>query len=570
MTIKTKLNLGVGLLFSLIVLLAIVSTRYINLLSNDTKNILVANHNSLNYTRNMLLAIDNEAQKNVALNTFKNNLQQQQHNITEIGEQELTNQLVNTFNQYKQNTHNQQLKNDVRKAIYDLMKLNTDAIARKSLAAQSTVKNATIWITLTATGCFLIAFSLLINFPGHIANPIRQMTNSIKQIAEKNYRERLYFEEHNEFGELAKAFNTMAKALEEYDNSNIAKLLFEKRRIEAIINQMQDPIIGLDENLNIIFANQKAIQILAIKEQELIGKQAKDISLYNDLIRLLLNNLLTKQQQQEPLRIYCDNKESFFEQEFIAIQSLTTKQEPQSIGHVIRLKNITPFKELDTAKTNFIGTISHELKTPIASILMGIKLLEDKRIGNINPEQKQLLQHIKDDGQQLLKITSELLDLTQAETGKINLNMQATHPKNIIQYATGTHKMTAEQNQIKLITEIPDPISNVQADIEKTTWVLTNLIINAIRYSNTNSNIIIKAQELDKHIQFSVQDFGKGIDTPYLSKIFERYFKVPGNNQGTGLGLAISKEFIEAQGVEIRVESNLGEGSTFYFTLNKI
>jgi signal transduction histidine kinase len=234
------------------------------------------------------------------------------------------------------------------------------------------------------------------------------------------------------------------------------------------------------------------------------------------------------------------------------------------------LKNITPFKELDTLKTNFIGTISHELKTPISSILMSLNLLQDNRVGNTNEEQKQLIQNVKEDSERLLKITGELLNITQVETGKIQLNIHSTSPKEIIETAISATKIMAEQNDILLEINCPNTINNIIADKEKTIWVLINLISNAIRYSHQHSKIVIIAKEINNTIELSVQDFGKGIDSKYTDKIFDRYFRIPGNDKnGTGLGLAISKEFIEAQNGKIKVNSQIGSGSTFSILMQK-
>lgn len=128
--------------------------------------------------------------------------------------------------------------------------------------------------------------------------------------------------------------------------------------------------------------------------------------------------------KKEPVKIYADNKESYFEKEIIPIKIIPTgEKEEKLIGNVILLQNITPYKELDFAKTNFIATVSHELKTPISSIKMSLQLLENKQVGELNEEQKSLVESIKDDAQRLLKITSELLNMTQVESGTIQMSV---------------------------------------------------------------------------------------------------------------------------------------------------
>ncbi|MFZ1358372.1 MAG: ATP-binding protein, partial [Saprospiraceae bacterium] len=432
------------------------------------------------------------------------------------------------------------------------------------------------WIVVTGTICFLIAFILLVNLPSNIANPIKELTESIKQIAAKNYSKRVHFESHSEFGELAKSFNSMAEKLEEYNNSNLAKLMMEKKRIETLINNMHDPVIGLDENLKVIFANEEALKIIGSTAIEIIGHFTQELALKNDLVRNLITDLMIENpilgQKRAPVKIFAENKESYFEKETLHISIVPTGEKDSIlVGHVIFLRNVTSYKELDFAKTNFIATVSHELKTPISSIKLSLQLLENAEIGHLNDEQKNLVESIKDDATRLLKITGELLNMTQVESGNIQLSIMPADPKEILLYAINATQTQADQKQIKFNIECPDSISKVQADNEKTAWVLTNLISNAIRYSYDNSTIYLSIIETKNNVQISVRDRGQGIAPQYKDKVFDRYFRVPGTKkEGTGLGLSISKEFIEAQGGQISVETEFGAGSKFSITLNTL
>ncbi len=573
MKIKTKLTLGVGLLFLLIILLSVVGAKYINELKNDTENILAANYNSLEYSRNMLIALEENNDK--AFQKFDLNLKNQEKNITEIGEPEVTKEIRSSFEIIKQNKLDSSIQGIVRKEIFRLMGMNMQAIQRKSEIATATADKAVFWILITGIMCFLIAFVLLFNLPSNIANPIKELTESIKQIAAKKYSERVHFEGHSEFGQLAKSFNTMAEKLEEYYNSNLAKLMMEKKRIETLINNMHDPVIGLDENLSVIFANEEAIKISGLSHNELVGKMAQELSVRNDLIRTLIQDLMIEESidsiKQQPIKIYSENKESYFEKETLHISIIPTGETiAKLVGHVIFLRNVTSYKELDFAKTNFIATVSHEFKTPISSIKMSLQLLENEQIGKLNDEQTNLIESIKDDANRLLKITGELLNMTQVESGNIQLSIIPSDPKEILLYAINATKTQADQKQIQFEINCPDNISKVQADNEKTIWVLTNLISNAIRYTYENSIIYLTVRETDNQVQVLVQDTGQGIAPQYKHKIFDRYFRVPGTKkEGTGLGLAISKEFIEAQGGQIFVDSEFGAGCTFTLTLNK-
>jgi PAS domain S-box-containing protein len=571
MKIKTKLNLGVGLLFLMIIILALVSAFYIFSIKKDTENILKANYNTLEYSRNMLLSLDEiNSNEKKSITVFETNLNKQKSNITEIGEGEATLNLHNSFDLLKKSRTDEALKSKIREDIFEIMKLNMVAIKQKSDVAKHTAETANLWIAITGTLCFLIAFNLLVNLPNNIANPIKELTASIKEIANKNYSERVHFMSHNEFGDLAKSFNTMAHKLEEYNNSNLYKLSFEKKRLETLINNMHDPIIGLDNQGMILFANNEALKVIGLKAEEIIGKTASTLALTNDLMKsLIVKSLENENQKLLPMKIFADDKESYFEKENVNITIQPTGEDQTiDIGDVIILRNITPFKELDSAKTNFIATISHELKTPISSIKFSLQLLEKEQTGILNDEQKHLIESVKEDSERLLKITGELLELSQLETGNIQLNIAQTNPYEIVQYATEAVKVQAEQKQIKLHVEADENLPSVKADSEKTAWVLINFLTNAIRYSSENSAITVKIKKENNQIVFQVTDTGKGIDSRYKTKVFDKYFQIPGSHKsGTGLGLAISKEFIEAQNGEISVESELGLGSTFTITL---
>ena len=237
----------------------------------------------------------------------------------------------------------------------------------------------------------------------------------------------------------------------------------------------------------------------------------------------------------------------------------------RSIGYVIILRNITPYKELDFAKTNFIASVSHELKTPLSSIKISLDLLKNEKIGNLNTEQSGLIESIKDDAERLLKITGELLNITQVESGKVQLSITSSPIDEIIGYAVKANEMQAENKQIKCkISSYDHPGLMVVADVEKTAWVLTNLVSNAIRYSYENAQILIDVSQNGEEVRLSVKDNGPGIAQEYREKVFTRYFRIPGSSrEGTGLGLAISREFIEAQGGKLSLSSELGAGSTF-------
>ena len=585
MNIKTKISLGLFFLFAVILIIGGISIYYLREISDDAKNIIKANYESIEYMQEMTASLDSLQKDSTSLQRLKKNLKAQEGNVTELGEMEETIRLGNLVNELSKG-YKDSLVFEIRHSIHKINDLNLKAIILKNAVADDTAHQATIYLIIIVTICFLVSFSFILNFPGYIANPIAQLTASIKAIANRNYEERLQFNRSDEFEELAQAFNSMAEKMDEYEHSNLANLLFQKKRIETIINRMNDPVIGLDDKRHIIFANTEAIELLNKKEEELVGHYAPDVAVTNDLLRRLIQDIaihslgsngsisnsstITSEKSEKPIKIYAHGKESYFAREIIPISiTHTGEKNLVPIGTVILLKNITPFKELDLAKTNFIATISHELKTPIASLQMGAKLLQDPRVGTLNDEQSRIVQTVNDETQRLMKITGELLDMAQVETGNIKLNLNSVQANDLVEQAIEAVKFQAEQGHVKLHLEIPDRSSSVQADKDKTIWVLINFLTNAVRHSPENGEVVIRCTTEKERVRFSVKDSGMGIEPKHLEKIFDRFYRVPGSDpkKGTGLGLSICKEFIEAQRGTVAVQSEMGKGSEFSFSL---
>ena len=576
MKIKTRLYLGIGILFTLIILLAFFATKQINSLAAASEKIISDNKETLVYTQNMLRVLSEGDLDKEALASFETYLAKQTKNITEPGEKELTDRLSGSFRQLKNNPEDKSALQDAKSCLFSILELNLNAIDRKSSFASLTADKSILLISILSVFCFLISLVLFLILPGNISNPIQELTKSIRHIADNDYSQRVGFESHSEFGELAISFNTMAQKLEEYNKSNVSKLLAERKITETLLNKIQYPIIGFDRNMKITLVNEEFLKIAGLEGEKLIGENILDLANKNELTGKLIiiepekENRFSFDSVNSGIQFRIKGKDTFYEKEIQNISYTTQYEKDEHImGYVIILKNITKFMELDRAKTNFVATISHELKTPISSIKFSLQLLENEQTGTLNSEQQELIRSCDEDTNSLLKLVAEILNFTQVETGKIQLNMMSSDIKEIIRYAINTTRPAADQRNISIIEDYPSELSEVFIDKEKTAWVLTNLLSNAIRYSFDNSRIVISGLQAGNRVKISVTDTGQGIDPQYKNKIFDRYFRIPGNSkEGTGLGLAISKEFIEAQGGQITVESQPGAGSTFSVVVN--
>ncbi|WP_290790740.1 ATP-binding protein [Flavihumibacter sp. UBA7668] len=558
-SVKNKIRWGTVFLFFLVMSSGGVGIYYLVKLRLQTKNILTANYESLQYAHGMQIALDSVLSgEEHFIDTIGHYLKLQESNITEKGEAEATKNLGIALVEFKKGDSKQE--GNLRKQLQTILFLNMQAIQTKSENSEAASEQAVTIIITSVAIILLIGFTFAVNFPSILTDPINKLTEAIREISQKNYHHRIHIQSKDEFGQLAKSFNEMAERLEYFENSNLAKLIFEKSRAEAVINSLKDASIGIDKTDTVLFANEQALQLLGLSVKDIVGEKVELVAKRNDLFRFLLEEKTTN-----PFKVVVENRENYFIKEVMGMGQGSTN------GKVLVLKNITSFKELDVAKTNFIATISHELKTPLASSDFSIKLLKDERIGTLTDEQKELVNSINADNQRMLLILSELLNLSQVEAGKIQLNIQPVNIYRVVENSVQTVAAPAKEKAIRIEEQLEAGLPEIQGDPDKIGWVLNNFLTNAIKNAPDKSHVVVEVTQTATAVNFSVKDQGQGIEAVYLTRIFERYYQIPGRSdiKGSGIGLAICKEMVEAMGGTIWVKSNIGQGSTFGFTFSQ-
>lgn len=484
-SIKSKLYIGIGLLAGFVVLLWISGSVFINTLAENSGAIIQDNIRSVSYTQQMEQSLNNlyTAQVSAVNSTgngnlekesyqqnvkqFKDILNKQEANITETGEQELTKQLRENFNNLLNifesavnsvsiplQTIDQQMSSayhHVQQNLSQLTTMNLDAIHRKNSIAQQTASNVTLYMSVIGAFCSILGVVMLLRFPSYIVDPIHELIRRIKEVANRNYDQSVEFHTGDEYEELAGAFNQMARKLQEYENSSLAQIISEKKRVEAIIDNMGDAVIGLDADNYILFANNMAIELIGQHKEDLIGKYAPDVASHNDLFHKVMQRLSDNSEGEEGYLKIGEENERYYSTEIMPVQHDSEEVEQEAhLGNIITLKNVTYFHEMDKAKTNFISVASHELKTPISSIKMSLRLLGDERVGMLNEEQEDLISSMQKDVKRMKQTTSDLLDLSQIESGNIQLNTSKISPRDLLQYAYETMIMQASQRNIAL------------------------------------------------------------------------------------------------------------------------
>lgn len=596
MKIKHKVTLALFILFLLILGLGGVGSYYIKLLSVNSSQIIKDNYRTLQYLYNIdnsldilqyELAVNEQAepeQKKKAVEQLRKNVELQNNNITERGERDLSAELTrNTDQLIAAIEANNRLKcfefiHSMEQNLNQLYHMNEDALLNRNQQTQATADKAVLYMLTISICVLVVALIVLFTFPRFVAKPINQLSDSIKQVAKGNYQIQISLSRKDEFGDIARSFNKMVAKLKDYEESSYMSLLEERNRLDAVINQMSEGIIGLNASKEILFANKRVLKLLNLKEDQLIGKYAPDVAVNNDLLQALLRGLMIpipewEERKFKPVTITEDKKEKLFAKDIVDIIQKTIGEDREYLsGHVILLTDVTEFSEREKAKTAFMSTLSHELKTPVAAIEMGTQLLRNHKLGSLSEEQEEWLKTIDENNQRIKQSINQILDLSKIERGLIEINKSSINPELIIDQAINAVGPFTKEKKLSINTEIDRPLPNVLVDSHKIAWVLNNILINAIRYTPSSKSILVKGMKVNSHrVRISVKDEGPGISRENQKLIFERFKRATGDRtEGLGLGLAISKEFIEAMDGHIGVSSQQGQGAEFWVELRAV
>ena len=603
MKVKTKITLGLVFLFSVIVILSILSINYLNMLTVQNQALLKDNYRSLenvhglqmslNEIRNSFEPVPNsrvslnkiEYRLNPAISNFEEYLKRQKLSIGEQGEEEIVNEIAASFEalvNFIDVTRTKDyyfeklipLTQEIDQKINQIYVLNNQTIEHRNKMAKITARQVIYTVAGIVSFCIIIAFSFMVGFPRIVAEPVEKLSLAIEKIKTGDYNTRVQIDSEDEFGALGQAFNEMTAKLHEYERLNFTKLVTEKKRMETMIRKISEGIIGLDSEFNFLFINPFAREMLGLKEKKVLRKSAPELAMNNDVLRPVLDDLLEfsnsgkRYTRNKLIKGSMKGKAAYFIRKVVITYS-ENDDEREVNGYILMLKNITEYKELDEARTNFIATVSHELKTPISAIKMSLKLLRDKRLSDLSDDQSELVDSVEWEANRLLNITQELLNANELESGSIQLHPEVVKASEIVEEAIDSVITLAEDRNIEVVEELDEELPTIYVDEDKVTWILINLLTNAIKYSPVGSRVLISVVQEDESLEISVSDQGPGIPANQQSRIFDRYYRIPGSDgKGTGLGLSISKEIVLQMGGEIGVKSEEGKGSRFYIRLH--
>ncbi|VTS05875.1 multi-sensor signal transduction histidine kinase : Histidine kinase OS=Singulisphaera acidiphila (strain ATCC BAA-1392 / DSM 18658 / VKM B-2454 / MOB10) GN=Sinac_5540 PE=4 SV=1: HAMP: PAS_9: HisKA: HATPase_c [Tuwongella immobilis] len=403
-----------------------------------------------------------------------------------------------------------------------------------------------------------------------ILGPIQSLTEAVTAIGGGQLHCIIPESQRDEIGELATAFNAMTAKLRAYRQTHMERLMRARETAQATIDSFTDPVIVMDPLGRVEVANPTAQQLLGVRpptDQEQPAQWVPPESLHAAI------DTAFREQREIPATGF-DQAVSFRQsgEDRLFLPQIRPIRSPDSelLGVAIVLHDITRFRLMDQLKSDWVATVSHELKTPLTSVRLAVHVLLEEVVGPLEPKQIELLIEARDNTERLLRLIEHLLALAKLEDGREQLDRQPMTPGELLQLAADEAASRAEDKHLSLVVNDPGELPMVLVDREKMARALNNLLDNALAYTDSGGTITLSASRgATGTIQVAVSDTGIGIPEEYLPHVFERFFRVPDRvtTPGTGLGLAIVREVITAHQGDIRCISTPGQGTTFLITL---
>jgi len=596
--LRQKLLLGFGGLLFLLVIVGGLSIVVLQRYSDALAKFLTENYRSVEYGQGMkddlerITAADDRVERGEATagieaqqarDSFAKNLGDENHNVTlHPREDQLVKELNENWAKYetarafaidakspladrqtaRQNALAVSLR--IRQLAQEVININLnnmvveDGQVRRTAA---TARNALLVLILAGAGLAVVFIVLLSR---SILQPIQTLTQSAREIERGNLDLVVQVKSRDEIRQLAEAFNSMASRLREFRRTDRAKLVRTQRTTQLAVNSLPDAIAIVNPDGRVELANEAAQQLFGLKpEMNLSSATASGLE---DLFKRAVLERRTVQSKGYDAAIQIFNGQERF---FLPTAVPIIDEERQFVGITLVLADVTNLRKLDEMKSGMLAVVSHELRTPLTSIRMATHLLLEERIGMLTPKQQELLIAAREDADRLYEIIESLLDMGRIESGRALIELKPASAEQLVREAAEEVESAYRDKGVTLEWGVPAETPNVQADADRIGHVFSNLLSNALKYTPSGGKVRLWAESGDDVVRFAVEDTGSGIAAEHLPKIFDRFYRVPGQQgrSGVGLGLAIAKEIVEVHGGSISVQSKLGEGTRFSFSL---
>ena len=436
-----------------------------------------------------------------------------------------------------------------------------------TLAPAAVVVLAKHAATLTAL-CALAAILIAAGFLFWIIRPIRRTAAAARRIGQGELQQRIEWRNRDDLGTIATELNRMAVRLRDLRDTESGRKQMDQQLSDAVVQSIFEPVIVTDAKGHVIKLNQAA--------NEVLGDAAAD--------RMALTNTPGGERVLRAVRDAVSMRQSIASQDEAAMLPMklgeggrsyrlrTTPMrdlEGKLLGAVSVLEDITEMQEVDRFKTRFLSIASQKLRQPLEQLRLSLYTLTSGFAGELRPLQADVIHGAEEEAERLNDLMSDLIEVSELDTGRREIRMDRFRPIDILRDASARARDELRAKNIDVQINAFSDLSHVNGDRRALRSIMDNLMSNAVRYTPENGTILLEAKEQQDNIQFFVRDSGRGIEADRLPNIFGRFNAGhdAGNDQGTGLGLALVRRLIELLGGQVSVESRLGHGATFSFTL---
>ncbi len=464
---------------------------------------------------------------------------------------------------------------DIKSTATEILRLNQANMLEANTRARDLAAAARRRMVLLLAVGTLLAAGFVVFLSRAILRPLGLLTRSAREIERGNLDLVVPVGSRDELGQLAAAFNAMASRLRELRRSDQAKLLRAQRTSQQAIDSLPDAVAVFSPEGEVELVNQTAQAALGLAPGAPVPEAHAGW-----LLPLLSRTARSARGAHEraergyesAVQLFLEGRERFFLPQAVAVHD---PQDPERReGTTLILADVTDLRRLDEIKSGLVSTVSHELRTPLTSVQMALHVLLGEQAGPLNAQQTELLVAARDDAERLREIIVNLLEISRLEERSQQLRLQPTAPRDLVEAAAGPLRAAAADQGLELATAVDPAAPNVLIDRPRARLVLSNLLDNALHHTGAGGHVTVRAAaaEEGRRVRFEVTDTGRGIPAAAVSRVFERFYQVPGTEDagGAGLGLSIAKEIVQAHGGEIGCRSESdgpARGTTFWFDL---
>lgn len=426
-------------------------------------------------------------------------------------------------------------------------------------------------IQASVVGLSVIVIAIVIAFfmARNLSRPIMHLINGAERVAAGDFTTQVDVHTRDELSDLSHTFNSMTRKLKEYADLQVDKIIAEKTKTEAIIFSIADGIIMTDHTGTIQLINNQALQIFDIPPdpEGFEGKKIYELVPKKPVIKTLQEIIANPQRDDiREIDLSIGETARFYKVNAGNVKAL----KGENLGIVTVVHDITLEKQIDNLKEEFLHSITHDLRNPMTSIKGFLKFLLDGVAGEINEQQKKMLTTMDRASEKLLTLINDILDIAKLEAGKLDIVLEQTNVCEMGTHVIEVAQGIAQKKKITFEFSFDESLNPINVDNKLVERVITNLIGNAVKFTPDEGHIILEIKNEDNNIRVAVIDNGDGIPPDYIDKVFDKFKQVAGQRKGgTGLGLTICKYVVESHRGRIWVESKLGVGSKFIFTIPK-